>query len=105
VTLQRDGFFLYTICVRAQLIAKFGETITPGMAFENVATECLFQPGKASVHSGLIDPQRFRSRERASRARHGQEISQVVPIEHAASYAFLPANRASLLLPEGRCRC
>ena len=75
------------------------------MAFYEATAKFLFERGKAPMHGRLIDLQRLGGRERAAFACYCQQMAQVVPIEHAGSYAFLPSRGASLLLPERRLSC
>src|SRR4029077_9129386 len=70
------------------LLAELRQAVAGRAALHQAAAELLLERRDAPVHGRLAQPQRLGGRERAAVAGDGEEVAQVVPVEHAAVMHF-----------------
>src|SRR5687768_5194999 len=86
-----------------QLPAELGEPVAGWMAFDELACELLLERGQMAVDRRLIYAQGPCCSERTAFASHGQEVSQVIPVEHALVMQFCTRTaQACCSQPDGR---
>jgi hypothetical protein len=61
------------------------------MMLDEFAVDALLESGEAPLHRRLADAEGLRRRQRAAFARDGQEVAQVVPVEHGQPQHFCRA--------------
>jgi len=82
-----------------QALPAVGELITSWAALHELAAEMLFKLRHSAVDRGLASAEHPRRRQGATSTGYGQEILQVVPVEHELGYPFLPARPRKLAAP------
>src|SRR5205814_5230469 len=65
-----------------QLLAELGETVAARLARHQRAPDATLQLGEAARHGRLVDTERPARGQRAAVLGHGQQVAQVVPVEH-----------------------
>jgi len=77
----RDRGF-HALGMGQHLLAQPGEAVSGRVPFDQPAAELLLERSEPPVHGRLGESQRLGGRERAAVAGDGEEVAQVVPVEH-----------------------
>ena len=96
--LQRIDCRLDLLGIDEQERALRGEVVAAGPSLDQRASDRFFQGSDTTLHRRLIDAERQRGCAHAAAASKGQEVTQIVLVEHL-TLAFLPLLFAELRLP------
>ena len=79
---QRLHCLLYLLGQGQQLLTKRREPVAAGVPLHQGLLKGALQLDQPALHGGLVDTQRTSCGGCALVARHGQQVFQVVPVEH-----------------------
>src|SRR5215218_1707757 len=84
-----------------QLVACRRHTVPTLPLVEERQPERVLERGDAACHRGLTGTKHARGRQRAALARDGDEVSQVVPVEHRRATYSIEIGEGSAILQNG----
>src|SRR5688572_29733742 len=88
--IERLHGMLDALGVRKHLQAELGQAVAAGMTLHQLAADLLFQFDESALHRGLARFQSLRGSQSAAVPRDGEEVAEVIPVEHLSDYALLP---------------
>ena len=76
------------LCIGEQFFTERGEFVAGRLACRQFTAQLFLELAQSALDGRLVDAEHLRRSDRAALARDGQEVSQVVPVEHATLCDF-----------------
>ncbi len=106
VELQRPDFLFKRLDGRFngkhmidQRLAQFGQAIAAGLALHQRQANGFLQFQQTAMDCRLVHAERLRGGQGASLPRYGNQVTQIIPVEHFFRYAILRGVLPVSLLP------